>query len=1136
MATKATTIAFIFLVSSIGLSVGVSRVRAQGFQAQINGVVKDPSGAVIPGAKLTATDLATNTAYSAAANQDGIYHFADLVPARYRVTCSVSGFKTFDQSPVTLQVNQVLELDVTLQPGQTTERVTVTAEAPPLDTQTASVSTVVTTRSIQNLPLNVRDPLALVGLTAGVVFGPNFGNGGGNASDVGRNFFKSDFNVGGGRSGYQEILLDGAPDETSDINRGVIDPPVDSVQEFSVQANSFDAAFGRTSGSIVNIILKSGTNDYHGVAYDFERHSVLDANNFFNNLTGQPKVSFQRHQFGGNVGGRIIKNKWFFFADYEGLRQAYPNTTIDTVPTVLQRQGNFSQTYASNGSLITIYDPASVVLLNNGTYQRTPFTNNTIPANRFNPVAVATLAAYPLPNTAGNPLTNQNNYVYSADSITNSNKYDLRTDYNFTDETRMFVRFSRQQDVRIVPGNMPDPIGGGRDTNDHYTQAVADLTHVFSASVVGDIQTSFTRALASQYGTSLGFNLTSLNLPASYAAQVGAQFPAFNISDVTGTDYVNGPNGGDDITQFQPRNVFATKGSISYQRGRHSLKFGGDWRVLDFNEGQNTTASGSFAINRAYTQGPNAAQASTTSGYGVASFLLGDASSGSVNLVNPISTQGLYYAAFVQDDWKVSDKLTLNIGLRWDVAIGDHEKYNRIAYFDPNAISPLAAPANLPNLRGDLVWLGQGNPQNQQATDWTDFGPRFGLAYKLTDKTVIRGGYGIFYLPKTVQANGAGAIEAVRTTSMVASLNGNITPSATIDNPFPQGLLPSLNDRNPDANVGSTISTAEYPFKNAYSQLWNFGIERELGWGIVLNGYYWGSKSTRLLETWNLDQVPDQYLALGSRLNSQVANPFYGVVTTGALTGKTISLQQSLLPFPQYTQVTEDYVPAGNSTYEAGTIQAEKRLSSYLTFLTNYTRSKAIDDVRTPIDVYNRRLEKSLSSFDVPNMFRFSGVYNIPFGRDRAHGKDFNRVVTGIFGDWDLDGIVTIQSGEPVSISRTALNKGLNPNATNPSIYQWFNTSDFTVAPAFTYGNVGPVLPTVFTDGVKNLDTVLVKNFSVTISDRVVTAQFRSEFYNVFNHPLFAAPNGSITSQSFGTITAQANTPRDIQFGLKIVF
>jgi hypothetical protein len=754
-------------------------------------------------------------------------------------------------------------------------------------------------------------------------------------------------------------------------------------------------------------------------------------------------------------------------------------------------------------------------------------------------VALATLALYPLPNTAGNSITHQNNYAYSSNSITNSDKYDVRADGNLSESTRTFVRFSRQQDVRLAPGNMPDPIGGGRNTTDHYAQAVADLTHVFSPSLVGDIQTSFTRGLAIQYGTSLGYNLASLGLPASYVNQVNPQFPVFNINDITGTGYVNGPNGGDSIAQLQPRNVYATKGSLSYLRGKHSIKIGGDWRILDFNEGQNSNASGTFVFNRGYTQGPNASQASTTSGYGLASFLLGAPASGSVNLINPISTRGLYYAAFIQDDWKVTSRLTLNMGVRWDVAIGDREKYNRIAYFDPNATSPLASAANLPGLKGQLVWLGQGNPKNQQETDWKNFGPRFGLAFKLSDRTVLRGGYGIFFLPKTVQANGAGAIEAVRTSTMVASLDGGITPYNTIGNPFPQGLLPTLNDRDPLANVGSSIATSQNPFRNAYSQMWNGGFERDMGWGIVLSSYYWGSKTTRLLVSWNLNQLPDQYMALGSHLSDQVANPFYGIVNSGIFTSKTISRQQSLLPFPQYTAISQVYVPAGNSTYEAGTIQAEKRLSANLTFLTNYTRSKAIDDVRTPYDTYNRRLEKSLSTFDTPNIFRFSGVYNIPFGRNRMHGKDTNYFVNAILGNWDISGIITVQSGQPIAIStagRVARNNGQSAALDDKSIYKWFNTSNFTVAPAYTYGNVGPVLPDVRTDGTRNLDMVLVKNFSVSVFDRKITTEFRSEFYNIFNHAQFASPNATVTSQSFGVITAQANNPRDIQFGLKVAF
>ena len=1102
--------------------------HAQVFNAQLTGTVKDPSGALVPGAHLTAINLATKTSFTEVTNADGLFRFPDLPPSSYTLRCTLNGFKTFEQSPITLQVNQTLELNVALETGNVSEQVTVTAAPPALDTESATLGQVVTTRSIVNLPLNVRDPLALVGLTPGVIFGPNFGNGGG--QNVGRNFFKSDFNVGGGRSGSQEILLDAAPDTTPDINRGVIDPPVDSVQEFKVQANSFDAQFGRTSGGVVNIISKSGTNDYHGVMYDFERHSILDANDFFNNKSGQKKLSFQRHQFGADAGGPVLKNKWFIFGDYEGLRQGYPVSTISSEPTTLQLAGNFSQTFASNGSLIQIYDPATLTTLANGNRQRTVFPGNIIPTSRFDPVAMATLKYFPAADTAGNALTNQNNYVYSANSITNSDKFDIRSDVDFDQNTRMFVRVSRQEDLRFVPGNLPPPGGGGRNTSDHYTQGIADVTHDFSPTIVADLSFSFTRALAAQFGASQGFNLASLNLPSSYVSQVAPQFPVFNVGDTVGT-----ANGSDSFTQFQPRNVFATLGSVSWQKGKHSLKFGFDWRVLDFNEGQNSSASGTYSFGRTFTQGPNPIVASSTAGYGLASFLLGDASSGNVQEIQPISTQGLYYAAYVQDDWKVTSKLTINMGLRWDVGIGDKEKYNRIAYFNNTALNPLGPAAGLPNLTGLLTWAGDGNPKNQQSTDWRNFGPRIGAAYSVDSKTVLRGGYGIFWLPRDIQANGDGAVEAVRTSTMIASLDG-VTPATTISNPFPQGILPALNDRNPLANTGTSIAAPEYAFKNGYAQTWSGGVERQLPWSIVLDVHYWGSKSTHLLETWNINQLPDQYLALGSHLNDLVTNPFYGENLSGVLASKTISRQQSLLPYPQYTAVTQVYVPAGNSDYEAGTIQGEKRLSSSLTFLAAYTRSKAIDDVRTPLDVYNRTVERGLSTFDTPNQFRLSSVFNIPYGHDRAFGRTSNRFLNAILGDWDLSGILSLQSGQPISVSRPSVNNGQSAHLSNPTVAEWFNTADFSIAAPNTFGNVGPVLPDVRTAPQRNIDTVLVKNFSIGIFDRKITAQFRSEFYNLFNHAQFAAPNGSVGSQTFGQVTSDVNSPRDIQFGLKIAF
>ena len=890
---------------------------AQTFQAQITGVVRDATGAVIPNAKLVATNVATGVAFTAQSNEQGIYRFLALPPAQYKVSSSMQGFKTFEQGPITLQVNDVVNLDITLQLGDAAEKVMVTAAPEALQTQTASVGQVVNTRAIENLPLNVRDPLALVGLTPGVTFGANFGNGGG--QELGRNFFKSDFNVGGGRSGAQELLLDGVPNTTPDVNRGIINPPVDSVQEFKVQTNSYDAEFGRTSGGIVNVITKSGTNEYHGLLYDFERHSFIEANNWFNNRAGIPNPSFKRHQFGANGGGPIIKNKTFIFGDYEGLRQGFPVTFVSTVPTALQRAGDFSQTFANDGTLIKIYDPLTTTTLANGQRQRTQFDGNMIPMNRINPVARKIADFYPLPNQPGDPVTGQQNYVLSAGSTIDTDKWDVRLDQNFGENTRLFGRYSQQKDVRLVPGPLPLPIGGGRNTTDTYHQAILDFTRVLTPSLITTAQFGFSRALATQYGRSVGFDVSQLGFPSAFLGYTTDQFPQGSVSDMAPLS-----NGSDSFIQYQPRNTWTTRAGMAYSRGAHNMKWGADWRVLDFNEGQNTQPSGTFNFGRTFTQGPNPTQASKNGGFGFADLLLGTPNGGGIRQINPISTQGLYYALFFQDDWRVNNRLTLNLGVRWDVGMGNREKYNRLAYFDPTAPNPLGPAAGLPNLTGVLQWVGEGNPVDTQETQWTNFQPRFGFAFKVTNNSVLRGGYGMFFVPRNIQGNGTGAVEAFRDTPYVSSIDGGLTPANYISNPFPQGILPPLNDRDPLANVGAAIQAPLREFKSGYVQLFSFGYQWQMPGGIVMQANYWGNKGTHLLTgNWNLNQLPDQYLSLGNSLNDQVPNPFYGLITAGALSGKTISRRQSLLPFPQYSGdsgVQRVMVPAGNSSYHAGTL------------------------------------------------------------------------------------------------------------------------------------------------------------------------------------------------------------------------
>jgi len=1127
------------VLALLAAAANISTLKAQTFQAQLTGTVVDSSGAAVPGAVITARDLATGDVSTTKSNGTGDYTLPYLKPSTYQITCQLTGFKRFEQGPITLQVNQVLQVNVSLTPGDVTQNIQVTADAAPLQTESASLSQVVTTRSIEGLPLNVRDAFGLIALTPGAVMGANFGVGGG-TSDFGRVWYNSDYYVGGGSSGSQDVMLDGAPIVVGDFNKSVMNPPLDSVQEFAVQATNYSAQFGRSSGAEVSMVTKSGGNSFHGTLYDFERHSVTDANYFFNNKNNIGLPSWSRHQFGANIGGPIIRNKWFFFGDYEGLRQGVPETEISTLPTALQQAGNFSNTHAANGSLITIYDPASTTLQSNGTYLRTPFPNNTIPSSEINPVSAKAVSFYPATNLAGNPVTGVNNYVYTPDQTVQIDKYDLRSDLNLTDKTKIFDRFSQERDSRYTPGAMPGAIGGGGWVWDTFTQEVFDISHVFSSSTVADINLSGLRAKAIQKGASWGFDVASLGLPASYTSVALPYFPVYTMSDVLGTDQTAPGN----TLQTQPRNVFSIEGAVSHQRGKHNLKFGVDVRWFHFNEDQHNLSSGTFSMSRLYTQGPNPTQASSTGGYDFASFLLGDATSGSIQTMSPMSTMGSYYGLFVQDDWKVTNHLTINVGLRYELNLGDSEKYNRIGDFSPNTPSPLASDPGLSGLLGQVSWIGGSNPHTTLPAN-SGLGPRFGFAYTL-GKTVIRGGYGIDYLPRVVYANGYGALETNQATTMVTTLNNGLTAANTLSNPFPTGIIPALNDRNPLVDVGASLGNIPvYHRSIGYVQMWNFGLQHELPYGIVVDAHYWGNKGTHLAAdtasvsgtvALNLDQLPDQYLAMGSALNAQVANPFYGLGLGGVLASPTFSRQQSLLPYPQYTGVSQLYGLWGDSHYEAGSFQADKRFSTLLTFSVVYTRAKNITDLRSPLDVYNLHAERGLAPFDVPNNFRLSWVFSIPYGHGRAFGAGANRFADTVLGGWNLNSFVTLLSGFPIGISRPSLNDGQSAKLSNPTIAEWFNTSVFTTSPAFTFGNVGPVLPDVRTDWTRNMDVVLSKDFGVSIRDKRITAQLRIECFNLFNHPQFSSPNTSVTSAAFGQVTSQYNDPRDLQFALKIRF
>lgn len=1102
--------------------------HAQSFTAQISGRVIDESGGVVPGAEVTATHLATGVARTVVSNDQGIYRLLNLQPGRYRIEAELVGFKKFVQEPITLQVNDHLALEIRLQVGEVSEVITVTGEPPLLETETASFGSVVNERTIQELPLNVRDSLALIVLTPGVITAEGFGTGGG--TDVGRNWFKSDFNVGGGQMRGQEILLDGAPSTSSDRSFATYIPPVDSTQEFKVQANSFSAEFGRTTGGVLNIVTKSGTNEFHGTAYEFHRNSVLDANNFFANRAGFDKTAFRRHQFGINTGGPIFKDRTFFFTAYEGFRQAFPDTRISTVPTALQRKGDFSQTFARDGKLITIYDPLTLRRDAQGNLVRDSFPGNIIPANRFDPVAVAALSFYPEPNLPGDPVTGANNYIFGDQSITDRDRWDFRVDQNFGQTNKLFGRLSYETSDRLTPRNWDLPSAhNARIQKDKFYHAVLGDTHTFSPSLIGELRLSFTRGHPQQTSVSEGFDLRQLKFPDNYVQVAAPHFPFFNVSDMTAL--------GNGVINNQPRNTFGVQGNVTKLLDRHSFKTGLDIRVLDFHAFQDTNPTGSFNFGRLFTQGPDPLRARADAGFGLASFLLGMGTGGSINHTQGLSLRRVYYSFYVQDDWKVTPRFTLNLGLRYDLDVGQRERFNRLTNLDLTSPSPLGPQVGL-DLKGVLRYLGtNGWPTNQLETDKNNFGPRLGLAYKLTDRTVVRAGYGIFYVPMVVIADGAIGFNS--STPWIATID-NLRPEHLLNNPFPQGFNLPREERDPLTNVGFGISGYIRDEPVGYTQQWNLSLQHQVAGDFVLDLAYWGNKGTKLQYSgWRENDLPNEFLALKAKLNERVPNPFFGVIPTGALSGSTVTRRQLLLPFPQYTGVTRTRVSAGSQIYHAFTLKVEKRMSEGLSVVASYTNSKTISD--TPgrdtsggaggiLNMENRRAERSLTPFDVPQRLVVSFIYELPFGRGKRLGGDWEGLANALLGGWTFSGFTTFQSGFPLSINRPAVKTG-SAKLDRPTIDRWFDTSVFSPADPFTFGNVGQVEPDLRADGVNNFDFTLAKNFYIQERFRL---QFRAEFFNAFNTPQFAQPVDSVTNPSFGRVTSQANAPREIQFALKL--
>jgi len=1135
--------------------------------------VQDPSGAAVAGASVTITEEATSVVITQRAGSDGLVRFVSVKPSVYTVAATQEGFKKTARQHVTVNVAESVTLALTLELGSVSETVEVVGTPPLVQTERGELGQVIGRQQIVDLPLNGRNAIGLAGLTAGVIPGPTFSDNPLNLSNV---------SINGGRGGATEILQDGAPATVPENSPGTLAtvtlPSVERVQEFKVQTNSFSAEFGRTTGGIINLVVKSGSNQFHGSVYEFLRNSKLDSNDWFLNRAGRKLGTFQRNQYGFTFGGPVIipglyngRNRTFFFGGYEGLRQRSQATSTVTIPTSAEVSGDFSRTLNASGQPVVIHDPETTQN-SAGVFVRTPFPGNRIPAGRIDPVAARLLTFYPQPNTAGAGPANLNNFIAAGASAIDDDNFDMRIDHSFGPMRNFYIRLSNR-DFRAVNPNFYGTIGqsGARTIPRPGQSAAINFIQNIRPNLLSETTYGYARLFTNRQSHSFGVDINKeLGLPIELAAIADNRgFPAITIAGYGAI--------GESFNARFSLESHTFQENLTWLQGTHSVKFGGQMRINRTNFFQGQFPAGQFGFNQAFTQGPDATRATPTGGNSMASFLLGMAANGAATHDGHLSTQSPYYGLFIQDDIKATRTLTVNFGLRYELEVPRSERYNRLSVFDPEVASPFAreVPA-FPNLKGGLLFVGKDR-EKQFNTDKNNLGPRFGFAWRVPGDLVLRGGYAIFFSASSATASGTlgggGNAGFSSRTTFVGSLDGGLTPADRLRNPFPRGFsLPQGSAQGLKSFAGQEFQTPNLYDGTPYVQQWNFNIQREVASGLLVEVSYAGSKGNSLPTVFNSpNQLRPETLALGNSLLQLAPNPFFGVITepTSPLRLQTVQRSQLLRPFPQFTTIAMEKGSFGNSIYHSLQLRVDRRFNNGFSFLGAYTWSKLIDDISNSgtglngphaytQDYYNRRAERSLSVFDVAHRLVFSGTYEIPVGKRKAVGGGMSRGLDAIVGGWQVNGIAAFASGLPLFLTNSVntsnslgqligagapLNGTQRPNNNGASasksgpvaerLTEYFSRTVFSQPAPFTHGNTARTLPDLRNPTGKNLDLSLFKNFQIV---EQVLLQVRAEAFNLTNTPIFGGPGTAFGVATFGVINGQGNTPRQIQLGLRVTF
>jgi len=1166
-----------------GWMLSQSVVFGQTFYGSVVGTVTDSSGAVIPGTNITLTNLATSEKRVMETDSAGLYRLVNLLPGRYRVEAEKTGFKRFSREPVVIEVDSSPRIDVVLEVGEITQTVEVSDLTPLLQSQSSSLGQVVEARKVNEMPLNGRNPLALVALVPGVVpQGSKQDSSTGNPT--GTNIFAwGNFQIGGGQANQSATYLDGGSVHVNYLNLLALVPTQDAIQEFKVQTNNLGPEFGRFAGGVINLTTKSGSNALHGTAYEFLRNKVLNANDFFNNASGIGRPPFTQNQFGGNAGGRVLKDKLFWFGSFEGFRQRLGRSYLLSTPPLAFRNGDFSSLRDASGRQIPIYDPLTTCgrlgnpacardAQGNEIITRQQFSGNIIPANRLDRASKILAGFWAPPNLPGQPFTQINNFATNASVGGENDQVTARVDYNVSDKQRIFGRYSYWTNLSLAVDPYKTGVCQDRCEESFNThQLVLADTYAFSPTTILDVRLNYLRFHYDRAPTTLGTDLTTYGLPASLNNQVAWK----HLPTVVPNDYdaVWGTQGsGSGI--FARNDNYGLAGSLTNVRGAHIFKMGGEIRLLRHNYAQSNVPSGIYYFNNKMTSANPFNPGST--GAGFASFMLGYGTEGNITTPTFISGQQIYRAIYFGDTFQASKKLTLNLGLRWDFQGPWSERFDRISVLLPSADNLLAQPTGLP-LKGRLGLVNSPDRASRNPFDMNKkmFNPRFGFAYQLKDKSVLRGGYGLFWLPNDVMWNTAPNNNIINTisTPWVATIDGGLTPLNVLSNPFPGGIIqpPGRNASFQQTLYGQGISGAVSNNPYAYAQQWNLNIQHELPDGTLVDVAYAGSKGVHLpVHLQNLNQLPDQALSLGASLQDQVPNPFFGLITSGSLAERTVARGQLLRPFPQYTGVTINDNTNRNSIYHSMQLKVEKRFRAGGTVLASYTVAKLISDTDTltgwlesaggtqwgDSNSNNIRYERSLTAFDVPQRFVLSYVLDLPFGKGQKFGQDKEGVGGKLISGWGINGITTFQSGFPLALGADNLSNSFGgssrPVSTGKSgeltgsaqsrLNQWFDTSAYTPPVPFTFGNLSRFLPDVRSHGINNFDFAIFKNTTFGPEERY-GVQFRTEFFNLANRTQFGYPNTGCcrpgqggSNSSFGVVSSTANFPRLVQFALRFSF